>query len=195
MKCLFRLPEIDFVGQLVGHGRRKICPKKANLIQNYPVPKNCQDIRALYGLVNYCRDFLSHLSSLSGPLTDLTTKRAKFEWMGVHQSAFDQIKDLMANAIEITIPDPDRPFVLQTHASDIGLGAALFQPNGTGVLVPVGSSSRKLNVHERNYPTREKEMLAIVWGLLEYRHYIEGLPIEVQTDHSALRFINSMGIT
>jgi hypothetical protein len=176
-KCTFGQREIDFVGQLVGNGKRRICPRKADLIRHYPTPKNYHDICAFYGLVNYCREFLPNLLSVSTPLTDLTKNWAKFEWNDHHQQVFETIKELVANAIELTIPDPDRSFVLQTDASDVGLGATLLQPNDSRVLIPVELASRKLNVHERNYPTHEKELLAIVWGLQEFRHHIEGLTI------------------
>jgi transposase InsO family protein len=190
-KCSFGRQEMSFVGQVVGHGRRKIDPEKAQLIRSFPVPRNCREVRSFYGLVNFCRDFLPGLSTVAAPLTDLTKKYATFEWMSVHQRAFDAVRNLVADAIELTIPNPEKPYILQTDASDVGLGATLLQPNEQGSLVPVGVTSRKLINAERDYPTHEKEMLAIVWGLREFRHYIEGLPVTVQTDHCSLRFVNT----
>jgi hypothetical protein len=67
---------------------------------------------------------------------------------------------------------------MQSDALDVGLGATLLQPDPLGNLRPVGIASRKLNIHERYYPTHEKELLAIVWGIMEFRHYVEGLPLK-----------------
>ncbi len=103
-----------------------------------PPPRSATgDVLAFYGLVNYCRDFLPGLSTVSIPLTDLTKKIAPFIWSDVHRQSFDQVKELVANAIEVTIPDPELPFVLQTDASDVGLGVTLLQPDPAGNLRPV----------------------------------------------------------
>jgi RNase H-like domain found in reverse transcriptase len=101
-------------------------------------------------------------------------------------SSFEEIKNLVANAIELKIPCGDRPFQLQTDASDKGIGGVLLQEIGNGDYEPVGVCSRKLN-----YSVTEKELLAIVWSVQYFRSFIEGLPVEVLTDHSPLRFLES----
>jgi hypothetical protein len=167
-KCSFGCNEINFVGQLVGHGQRRIDPGKADLIRQYPIPKNCTDVRSFYGLLNYCRDFLPGLSTISGPLTDLTKKYAPFIWTNTHQQAFDRIKELVANAIEVAIPDPELSYVMQSDASDVGLGATLLQPDPLGNLRPVVIASRKLNIHSVIILHMKKNCLlssGVLWNL------------------------------
>jgi hypothetical protein len=190
-KCSFGRKEVKFLGQVVGHGRRRLDPDKAMTIRKFPKPTKPAEVRSFYGLVNFCRDFLPGLSQISAPLTDLTKKNVKFNWTPECDTAFEEIKELVACSVELTVFDSKKPVTLQTDASDLGLGVVLLQPNEDGVMVPVSTASRKLNKHEVNYPTHEKELLAIVWALKTLRHYVEGMPISIETDHSALRFIGT----
>lgn len=73
------------------------------------------------------------------------------------------MKDLISESIELTYPDVNKQFTLETDASDFAVGAVLKQ-EFDGKMKIVGVASRKLNEHEVNYPTHEKELLAIVWG-------------------------------
>ncbi len=124
-KCTFGRKEISFVGQVVGHGRRRIDPYKAEIRRNYPRPNNAHDVRCFYGLVNFCRDFLPGLLTVSAPLTDLRKKYAIFNWRPEQEKAFVDVKNMVADAIDLAITDPSVPYILQTDASDVGLGATI----------------------------------------------------------------------
>jgi predicted aspartyl protease len=183
-KCHFGKSKITFVGQCIEPGTRSVDPKKAKEVINFTRPTNPGEVRSFYGLVSHCRDFLPGLSNHSAVLTNLTKKNTAFEWKDEHEKAFEAIKKLMSEAITLAIVDEDEPFVLQTDASDLGIGGVLLQKGS-----PVAVTSRKLNVHELNYPVHEKEMLAVVNAVKKFRHYIEGRPVEVQTDHNSLKFV------
>jgi RNase H-like domain found in reverse transcriptase/Integrase zinc binding domain len=92
----------------------------------------------------------------------------------------------MATAPVLCIPDPALPFTVTTDASDFAVGAVLSQDHGQGPQ-PVTFTSRKMNEHERNYATHEKETLAVMHALKKWRVYLEGRPFVVYTDHATLR--------
>lgn len=94
----------------------------------------------------------------------------------------------MTNAPILNCPDFERPFVLQTDASDIGLGAVLFQRDGDTEKV-VSYCSRKLTPSEQKFSTTEKECLAIVWAVDKTQHYLEGYEFTVITDHLSLKWL------
>ena len=93
----------------------------------------------------------------------------------------------MASAPMLSRPEPgDDRFVIQTDASDTGLGAVLTQViNGQERVLEF--ASRTMNSAERNYSVCERECLAVLWAVRKFRPYIEGYKFKVITDHSSLR--------
>ena len=84
------------------------------------------------------------------------------------------------------LPKEEGRFVLRTDASDFAIGAMLFQEQEEK-LHPIACASRKLVVAEKNYPTIEKEFLAIRWGVEKFSSYLYGVEFTIQTDHAPLR--------
>lgn len=87
---------------------------------------------------------------------------------------------------------PKRTVLLQTDASDFGLGAVLSQKDVEGLDRPVAYYSKKLNRAERNYSTTERECLAVVKGIEHFYVYLAGVPFTVVTDQASLQHLHSM---
>ena len=85
-------------------------------------------------------------------------------------------------------PQFDEPFIVDTDASDQGLGAVCSQVRN-GVEHPVAFASRRLLPAESKWHIREKEALGIVWALETFRHYLLGSQFSVRTDHSSLQWL------
>ena len=73
-------------------------------------------------------------------------------------------------------------------ASRAGLGCILMQ---SGRVVAYGS--RQLKNHEQNYPTHDMELVAVVFALKIWRHYLYGKEFEVYSDHKSLKYIFTQG--
>lgn len=65
------------------------------------------------GTVNYCKDFIRNLAIIADPLYRLTKKNSAFTWDTEAQSAFDQVKSAVANAVSLNLPDTKYPFYLE----------------------------------------------------------------------------------
>ncbi len=95
----------------------------------------------------------------------------------------------MAEDVILAIPNDDDPFRVEADASEGAVGAVLSQQQN-GVWRPVAFMSKSLSTTERNYEIYDKELLAIMLALSEWRHYLMGAAqdIEIWTDHQNLQY-------
>ena len=90
----------------------------------------------------------------------------------------------MTSAPILVIPDVGKLFEVYCDASHLGLGCVLIQEKKAVVY-----ASRQLKVHERNYPTHDLELAAIVFALKIWRHYLYGAQFRVFSDHKSLTYL------
>eukprot|EP00794_Sanderia_malayensis_P021278 gene21278-biopygen16313 len=167
-------------------------PKKIEAIRNLPPPANLEHLRFFLGLAGYYRKFIPGFATVSSPLTELTKKGVKFLWEDHHQLAFEVLKTRLCSAPVLAYPNFDLPFLLQTDASDVGLGAVLAQLDADGQERVIAYASYTLSQRERNYTAMEKEALAVVFAAKHFRFYLLGHKFSVITDNSALRWLHSV---
>ena len=136
-------------------------------------------------MVNYYRDMWPRRAELLPPLSSLTSSKVKWKWTEEHQTAFEEMKKLIAKETLLTYPDFNLPFDIHTDASKLQLGACISQ-NGK----PIAFYSRKLNPAQTRYTTTERELLSIVETFKEFRTILLGQQIVVHTDHLNLTFKN-----
>ena len=199
-KCTFNQPEMEFCGHIVGNGMIKVLDKKVKIIREWPVPKNVHEVRQFFGLANYYPRFIRGFGSITAPLAALfkqengdKRKNRPIVWNTAHHIAFQRLKDALTNAPVLHQPDPTKPYTIETDASDFTIGYALMQPGDDGLMHPVAFDGRKLRGAELNYPTHEKELLAIKEALVKFKHYIENNhKTTILTDHESLRYMNSV---
>lgn len=87
-------------------------------------------------------------------------------------------------------PDFQRPFIIETDASDRATGAILSLHGEDGHLHPCAYRSSKMSSAEQNYDIYDKELLSIVLAFQDWRVYLEGSPHEVKviSDHKNLEY-------
>ena len=159
---------------------------KVDKILDWPVPKNASDVRVFLGLVHYLNVFLPRLAIQSSILSRLTTKECdkKFpEWNKEHHEAFLKIKDIVTSRECLTVInhkqlDKNKIF-LTADASDRATGAVLSFGPTWETARPVAFDSKSLKDAELNYPTHEKELLAILRGIRKWRVDLLGSPFFV----------------
>ena len=122
------------------------------------------------------------------PPTDLTKKDVGYQWGPLQQKASEVVKTALCNAPILVLPDPLLPYTVVTNASKHAVGGVIMQDQGDG-LRPIAFHSKMLTVSEMKYSAYERELAAIAYCFLTWRHYIEGCPggVTVLTDHQTLR--------
>ena len=94
------------------------------------------------------------------------------------------MKDKLASILELTLPEGIEGFVVYYEASRVGLGCILMQYGYV-----IAYASRQLNVYEKNYPTHDLELAAVVFDLKIWRHYLYGVHVDVFTNHKILQYV------
>ena len=191
-KCSFGASQVLFLGHVVSAKGVHTDPKKTEAVSQLCEPKNVEQVRSFLGLAGYYRRFIPKFATLSAPLVALTKKHAKFVWNDIHVEAFSCLQRLLCEAPVLAYPDFHQPFVLQTDASDLGLGAVLSQVDPFGHDHVISYASRSLSDREKKFSATEKEILAIIFAIDHFRAYLLGAKFTLVTDHSALRWLHSI---
>ena len=109
-----------------------------------------------------------------------------FEWSEKRQASFEKLKAFLTEAPVLTQPTYGKEYVIFSDASLNGLGCTLMQMGKV-----VAYASRQLKPHEKNYPTHDMELVAIVFALKIWRHYLYREKCFIYTDHKSLKYLPS----
>ena len=105
-------------------------------------------------------------------------------WYAKCEKNFQELKKRLTSAPVLILPNPKESFVVYCDASKMGLGGVLMKNRQV-----VAYASRQLKVHEKNYPSHDLELAAIVYVLKIWRHYVYGSKFEVFSDHKSLKYL------
>jgi hypothetical protein len=136
------------------------------------------------GLAGYYRKFVRNFALLARPLTDLLKKGTLFVWTSVHQLAFDTLQQALSSAPVLALPDFAKPFQIQTDASDSGVGAVLLQDGH-----PLAFVSKSLGPRTAGLSTYEKESLAIMVAVDQWRPYLLHGEFTIYSDQRSLSHV------
>jgi len=188
-KCTFFDSQCEYLGHVVGNGKITMMEKKIRKVINFPEPQNIREVMSFLGVTGYYRKFVKDFAKIANPLNLLTHKGADFVWTPACAAAFETLKRVFNESVPLQMPDYTKPFIIDTDASDIAIGAVLGQIDGEGKERPVFFASRKLSPAEKKWPVRDKEALAIMYGCESFRHHVLGTHFTVRSDHHSLQWL------
>jgi len=190
-KCQLLQKHVAFLGHIVSEDGVSTDPEKVRAITDWPTPASLREVRSFVGLCSYYRRFVDGFAKISAPLHDMTKKGETFRWTPECQGAFDRLKEVLTSAPVLAMPDEESPFMLDVDASQTSIGAVLSQKQEDVERV-VAYASRKLSKCEINYCVTRKELLAVVYFVKYFKHYLQGRRFTVRTDHAALQWLRKI---
>lgn len=191
-KSQFCAPSVKYLGFVVDQDGIRTDPDKIKAIVDFPPPTSVKEVRRLVGLVNWYRRFIRDFSTLIAPITELLkVPKRKFSWSNEANTAFLELKSALCSAPLLSCPNYNLGFYVQCDASDVGVGAVLWQNHTDGEKV-IAYMSQKLSAAERKYSSTERECLAVLYAVEKFRLYIDGVKFTVITDHESLKWLMNL---
>jgi hypothetical protein len=125
-KCIFGAREVDYLEHIISQEGVQVDNCKIEAVQSWPPPKTIIELRGFLSLTEYYRQFVCDYGPIAAPLTELL-KKGKFSWTPVAAIAFDKLKNAMVMTLDLALPDFAALFIVETDASDFGIGAILSE--------------------------------------------------------------------
>ncbi|KAJ1572337.1 hypothetical protein NDA11_001672 [Ustilago hordei] len=194
-KCEFHTKTVEFLGYIIKPTGIEMDPEKVRTVKEWPMPESIHDIQRFLGFANFYRRFIAHFARIAKPLTALVKPIERFKKLELPeeaQQAFHKLIQAFTSAGVLQHFDYHLPTRLETDASDFAIAGVLKQEH-EGRWHPVAFYSRKMSSAEKNYEIHDKELLAMVACLTQWRHMLAGLPnqLVILTDHEALKYFKS----
>ncbi|MCO5560761.1 hypothetical protein L7F22_014381 [Adiantum nelumboides] len=161
-------------------------PAKIEAIRNWPDLKNVHEVRSFLRLCSYYRRYVRKFAEIASPLHMLTQKGVPFSWGVSEVTAFQTLKEKMTTGPILILPDLQKSFEVYCDACGRRLGAVLMQEGRV-----IAYESRMFSKPEMTTQIYEKELLAVIHALTQWRHYLLGAYFTVFTDHQSLRYFLS----
>lgn len=191
-KCIFAAEMVNFLGHTVSAKGVQPLREKVEAILNITEPRTVCELRQFLGMVNFYRRFLPNAAEVQAPLHDYHKGNKKrdltvIEWNDQTRQAFAKCKKMLAEAAILAFPSSNRDLSLMVDASDKAIGAVVQQSTKEG-WQPLSFFSRKLSAAEQKYSAYDRELLGAYAAVKHFRHYVEGRPFIIFTDHKPLIF-------
>ena len=189
-KCTWFSKEVIICGFIVSFQTIKTNPAKIQSLLMLKHPRNITEVRSFLGGVLYHKRHIKRFAELTFPIINLTKKNVPFIWSDECDNNFNELKNLLTSAPILRPPDFSKPFTLYTDASHYCVAYNLAQ-HDNNMEYTVEYGSKILKKAELNYSIVEKELLAILFGLMKCRPYLYGIKFKCVTDAKSLKWLNS----
>jgi transposase InsO family protein len=196
LKCAFGLKKIQFLGYEYEEGRWSMPQTKIDKILEYSKPRLAGQLKSFLGVTNYFHEFIENQASMQAPLEQMIPgyKKSKSKevlvWTPEAEEAFLKIRDAINKCPKLHYIDEGKQLVLQTDASNYGIGAILFQKGLKDNILPIAFYSATLSSHALYWAVNEKEAYGIIAAVKHWESILSGRRFLIETDHRNLIYIS-----
>ena len=169
-KSFFAYRSVTYLGHEVSAKGISPSREKVRAILDMADPQSAEDVRRVLGMLGFYRRFVPSFATIAHPLHQLTQKSVTFRWSKEHAAALQQLKESLTQAPVLRLPDFNKELVVSCDSSATAIGGVISQLQD-GAELPIAYASRTLSKAEKNYSTTDRELLALVWSVKQFRMY------------------------
>uniref|UniRef100_A0A8C5Q8I3 ribonuclease H n=1 Tax=Leptobrachium leishanense TaxID=445787 RepID=A0A8C5Q8I3_9ANUR len=184
---------VNFLGHEVTSEGLNPQRKKVEAVMKSRTPTNISELRSFLGMMNYSRKFIENYAEICKPLLTLLKKDVKWIWGETQEQAMTELKIKLTQAPCLAYPEGGKPFYLETGFTNLSMSAVLCQKQDYQSKI-IAYASKSLSPVEIKFSDCEKALLATVWALQNFRSYIQGERIIIETAHQHLQYLHSSRI-
>ena len=192
-KYEFNMTRTTYLGFIVLTKGIKVDEAKVEVVKNQKELQTVKGVQSFLRFYNFYRRFITNYSRVAKPLNYLTKKKTPFKQIADYQEVFNQLKATILTTPILQHYYPDRLTTIETDTSDGVIGVVILQQDPKSRLQhPIAYFSKTIQAAELNYDIYNKEMLAIIQSLIEWRPWLQGLqteePFLLYSDHRSLEY-------
>ena len=189
-KCEFGVQRTKYLGFIISTDGVEVDPDKVQAIHEWKEPQTVKGIQSFLGFCNFYRRFIASYGTIARPLIQITRSNVPFKFDEACREAFKELKHRITSAPILRHYNPLYESMIETDASDGVVAGVFSQLHPEGEWYPVAYFSKTMAPAECNYEIHDKEMLAIIRSLSQWRAELQGTDsrIKVYTDHRALEY-------
>jgi transposase InsO family protein len=189
-KCEFGVTRTKYLGFIISTDGIEVDQDKVSVVRDWQAPTTVRGIQSFLGFCNFYRRFIRNYGVIARPLVRLTKTGVPFKFDRDCWEAFEELKSRLTSSSILRHYDPELQSMVETDASDGVIAGVLSQLYPDGEWYPVAYFSKTMAPAECNYGIHDKEMLAIVKSLDEWRPELQNTAkkIQIYTDHKSLEY-------
>ena len=174
-KCQFFKTHLHYIGHRISANGLEPLPEKLEAIKNPAPTRNIDEAHQILGLLGYYRSFVPASADITLPITSLLKKNTPSIWSEKCQLTLDYLKEVFCNKPILQFPDPNKPYVLYTDASNNVYSGVLCQPiSNDKDIRPVAHFSGTCTAQNKSWCATEKEAYVVLKSIQKCIYYLRG---------------------
>ena len=193
--------KVKFFGYDIRHNSYEIDISRKEAITKFQMPRNIKEMQRFLGTALFFKSFITNFSDKCHLLHDMTKKTFDWNqsnWKKDYIKAFEDLKEALTNSISIHFPDYNLKWILRVDASDVAVGAVLFQEkeleDKSIQMEVIGVASKKFTDIAFRWDAFKKEGYAAYYGVYFFSYFLRGKPFILETDHRNLLWIEKSDV-